>query len=131
MGKARCSSFSARLTPQDSNTAMSPPDFIQSLRQLCINVNNNNILAQLDEVTPATFDNQYYVNLLSGEGLLPSDQVLATGDDQTARDIVIMYAEDPFVFFDEFKNSMLRMGSIGVIGTGGEIRRSCRSVNYY
>lgn len=129
MGKASCSTFSARLR---SSSVTSPPAFIESLQQLCsesTDGDGGNTLAQLDLVTPATFDNQYYINLVSGEGLLPSDQVLVTGDDQ-ARDIVITYAQDPFVFFEDFQSSMLKMGSVGVItGTSGEIRRDCRRAN--
>ncbi|KAM6544989.1 hypothetical protein CsatB_025725 [Cannabis sativa] len=131
MGKARCSSFSARL----QDTTDGSPAFIQFLQQLCSGFGNgggsssSSILAQLDLVTPATFDNQYYVNLISGEGLLPSDQVLVTGDDQT-RQLVETYAQDTFAFFDDFQNSMLKMGSLGVLtGSNGEIRRNCRTIN--
>ncbi|KAF4361425.1 hypothetical protein F8388_012885 [Cannabis sativa] len=131
MGKARCSSFSARL----QDTTDGSPAFIQSLQQLCSGFGNgggsssSSILAQLDLVTPATFDNQYYVNLISGEGLLPSDQVLVTGDDQT-RQLVETYAQDTFAFFDDFQNSMLKMGALGVLtGSNGEIRRNCRTIN--
>ncbi|KAF5953529.1 hypothetical protein HYC85_006385 [Camellia sinensis] len=66
MGKARCSTFSSRLN---------------SLQQLCSESNSDTTLAHLDLVTPSTFDNQYYVNLISGEGLFSSDQILVTGDD--------------------------------------------------
>ena len=80
-------------------------------------------------MSPATFDNQYYINLLSGEGLLPSDQALVTDDYQT-RQLVLSYAEDPLAFFEDFKNSMLKMGSLGALtGNDGEIRRNCRIVN--
>jgi len=109
-------------------------DFLQSLQQLCSpqsNTNTNPILADLDLATPATFDNQYYINLLSGEGLLPSDQVLFAGsnNDQTAQ-IVRLYADDEIAFFEDFKKAMIRMGSIGVLaGNQGEIRRNCRVVN--
>ena len=131
MGRARCSSFSARLQDSgDPNNAS--PAFIQSLQQLCSGSgvgSTGTVLAQLDLVTPATFDNQYYVNLISGEGLLPSDQVLVTGDYQT-HELVETYAQDTFAFFEDFQNSMLRMGSLGVLtGASGEIRRNCRTVN--
>ncbi|KAK3188225.1 hypothetical protein Dsin_027786 [Dipteronia sinensis] len=129
MGKARCSSFSARLQGTGfSNVGDINLDFLQSLRQLC-SFSGSNTLAQLDLVTPATFDNQYYINLLSGEGLLPSDQVLVTEDDQT-RAIVESYVEDQFAFFEDFKYAMVRMGSLGPLtGSNGEIRRNCRIVN--
>ncbi|KAK9003193.1 hypothetical protein V6N11_060759 [Hibiscus sabdariffa] len=127
LGMARCSTFSARL--QGSNGPDINLDFLQNLQQLCSQMDGNSRLAQLDLVSPATFDNQYYVNLLSGEGLLPSDQALVTDDYQT-RQIVLSYAEDPLVFFEDFKSSMLKMGSLGVLtGTDGEVRKNCRVVN--
>ncbi|PON64921.1 Peroxidase [Parasponia andersonii] len=133
MGKARCSSFSGRLQNSgDPNNPLASSAFIQSLQQLCSGSGGGGsgaALAQLDLVTPATFDNQYYVNLISGEGLLPSDQVLVTGDDQT-RELVETYAQDTFAFFEDFQASMLRMGGLGVkTGASGEIRRNCRTVN--
>lgn len=127
MGKARCSSFIGRFqgtsVSNDGDIA-----FLQSLQQLC-SVSGNNALAQLDLVTPATFDNQYYVNLLSGEGLLPSDQVLVTENDDT-RAIVETYVENQYAFFEDFKNSMVKMGNLGPLtGNNGEIRRNCRLTN--
>ncbi|KAK8308639.1 hypothetical protein V6Z11_D02G073300 [Gossypium hirsutum] len=127
LGMARCSTFSSRL--QGSNGPDIDLDFLQNLQQLCSQTDGNSRLARLDLVSPATFDNQYYINLLSGEGLLPSDQALVTDDYQT-RQLVLSYAEDPLAFFEDFKNSMLKMGSLGVLtGTDGQIRGNCRVVN--
>ncbi|KAJ9699832.1 hypothetical protein PVL29_005614 [Vitis rotundifolia] len=130
MGKARCSTFSARLTrSSNSNGPEINVEFMESLQQLCSESGTNVTLAQLDLVTPATFDNQYYVNLLSGEGLLASDQALVSGDDQTRR-IVESYVEDTMIFFEDFRKSILKMGSLGPLtGNNGEIRRNCRAVN--
>lgn len=129
MGKARCTTFTARL--QGSTNPNGPEaslEYVQSLQQLC-SESDGNTLANLDLATPATFDNQYYLNLLSGEGLLLSDQNLATGDDQT-RELVETYAQDPSAFFEDFKDSMVKMGSLGAVTAMiGEIRRDCRSVN--
>ncbi|VVA29619.1 PREDICTED: peroxidase [Prunus dulcis] len=129
MGKARCTTFAARL--QDSTNPNGPEaslEFIQSLQQLC-SVSDSSTLANLDLATPEMFDNQYYVNLLSGEGLLPSDQNLVTGDEQT-RELVETYAQDMSTFFQDFKDSMITLGRLGPFtGTKGEIRRNCRSVN--
>ncbi|XVF38892.1 hypothetical protein REPUB_Repub20aG0142000 [Reevesia pubescens] len=127
MGMARCSTFTSRL--QGSNGPDINLDFLQNLQQLCLESDGNTGLAHLDLVSPATFDNQYYINLLSGEGLLPSDQALVTEDYQT-RQLVLSYAEDPLAFFEDFKNSMLKMGGLGPLtGSDGEIRRNCRIVN--
>ena len=124
MGKARCSTFSARLNGPEINV-----DFMESLQQLCSESGTNTTLAELDLVTPATFDNQYYVNLLSGEGLLTSDQALVSGDEQTHK-IVESYAVDTMIFFEDFRKSMLKMGRLNpLIGKNGEIRRNCRAVN--
>lgn len=130
MGKARCSTFTSRLTgSSNSNGQEINVKFMESLQQLCSESGTNVTLAQLDHVTPATFDNQYYVNLLSGEGLLASDQALVSGDDQTRR-IVESYVEDTMIFFEDFRKSMLKMGSLGPLtGNNGEIRRNCRAVN--
>ncbi|XP_059444621.1 peroxidase 40 [Corylus avellana] len=129
IGKARCPTFSARLQGADQNGLDSNLDFVASLQQLCSGSDSSTAAAHLDLVTPATFDNQYYVNLLSGEGLLPSDQVLVSGDEQT-REIVETYAEDPFVFFEDFKISMLKMGDLRVLTeSNGEIRKNCRAIN--
>ncbi|XP_015062882.1 peroxidase 40 isoform X3 [Solanum pennellii] len=132
IGKARCATFSSRLNNNNNagvrNSEMNL-DFLQSLQQLC-SANNNTTLANLDDMTPSTFDNHYYVNLLSGKGLLVSDQVLATGDDDNTREIVQNYVDDPSLFLEDFKNSMLKMGSLPPpTGTNGEIRVNCRVIN--
>ncbi|XP_059633413.1 peroxidase 40-like [Cornus florida] len=82
MGKARCSTFSSRQkgnSNSDSNGPNIDVAFLTSLQQLCSETDRNTTLAHLDLVTPSTFDNQYYVNLISGEGLIPSDQALVNG----------------------------------------------------
>ncbi|KAL2459351.1 Peroxidase superfamily protein [Forsythia ovata] len=129
MGKARCSTFSSRIN--GNNNANSPDinlEFLQSLQQLCSQSDSNTTLADLDHLTPSMFDNQYYVNILSGEGLLASDQVLATGNDGT-REIIQTYVDDPAAFYEDFKNSMLKMGSLASVSSSGEIRRNCRVAN--
>ncbi|XP_031742928.1 peroxidase 40 isoform X1 [Cucumis sativus] len=130
LGKARCTSFSSRLqTNGGSPNEGANQEFIESLKQLCSAPGSSSTLAQLDIVTPATFDNQYYINLLSGEGLLQSDHVLVTGDYQT-REIVETYAVDPVAFFEDFKQSMVKMGSLKPpAGTQTVIRTNCRTVS--
>ncbi|CAN8274946.1 unnamed protein product [Cochlearia groenlandica] len=130
LGKAKCTSFTARLQPLQTRQPANHGDnleFLESLQQLCSTVDTSVAITQLDLVTPSTFDNQYYVNLLSGQGLLPSDQALAVQDPRT-REIVENYAADQSIFFDDFKKAMVKMG--GIIGDNvGEIRRNCRKIN--
>lgn len=136
IGKARCTTFSSRLNvglssgniPDGGTTNI---DFLSALQELCSGpgADFNSTLAELDYATPAAFDNQYYLNLLSGEGLLVSDQVLAGGD-ESVRSIVKGYAEDPEMFFIDFTLSMVKMGSLmPLTGAKGEVRRNCRIVN--
>ncbi|KAK4767443.1 hypothetical protein SAY86_015193 [Trapa natans] len=130
MGKARCSTFASRINGSpDPHGAVINSEFLLTLQQLCSGPDNNRTLAELDLVTPATFDNQYYANVLAGEGLLQSDQVLVNGDGGT-RQIVELYVEDPLAFFKDFAVSMVRMGRLGSLaGSDGEIRTNCRAVN--
>ncbi|KAL8140360.1 hypothetical protein V2J09_006381 [Rumex salicifolius] len=130
VGKARCSSFSSRLQEGGgSPDGDADAAFLQSLSQLCSPQEQAAAVAELDLVTPATFDNQYYINLLSGEGLLASDQVLTSDD---TRDVVSLYAHDPNAFFADFAASMVKMGRISVLTADvgdGQIRRNCRAIN--
>ncbi|KAK3123250.1 hypothetical protein QOZ80_8AG0627240 [Eleusine coracana subsp. coracana] len=130
IGKARCTTFSARLAGVGVSKDLA---FLQSLQQLCAG-SARSALAHLDLSTPATFDNQYYINLLSGEGLLPSDQALASSGvfpgAEDVTNLVATYAFDASVFFQDFVESMLRMGRLTPGGgSAGEVRRNCRVVN--
>ncbi|KAL5700319.1 peroxidase [Ranunculus cassubicifolius] len=130
IGRARCSTFTPRLRAALATTTNVDPNFISSLQQLCSDSTNNNAtLAFLDLATPATFDNQYFVNLVSGEGLLQSDQVLMSANSPT-RPVVESYATDMLSFFQDFTESMVKMGGIKpLVGNNGEIRRYCRTTN--
>ncbi|KAG9440603.1 hypothetical protein H6P81_020768 [Aristolochia fimbriata] len=131
IGHARCASFTSRLNVgSNAGNLVGDKDFLTSLQQLCSNPGASNVtLAQLDLVSPATFDNQYYMNLLSGEGLLASDQALVSEAGE-ARELVESYSEYPEAFFEDFVAAMVRMGSLSpAAGSGGEIRRDCRRVN--
>jgi peroxidase len=134
IGKARCTTFSARIAGVGVSAGSANKDmgFLQSLQQLCAGSAGSSALAHLDLSTPATFDNQYYINLLSGDGLLPSDQALASpaGAEDVAA-LVADYAFDASLFFDDFAASMLRMGRLAPGGgrASTEVRRNCRVVN--
>ncbi|XP_073133824.1 peroxidase 40 [Henckelia pumila] len=131
IGKARCFTFNGRIS--GSNGTSDGPDvnldFLQSLQQLCLDSDANATLADLDHMTPSTFDNQYYVNLVSGEGLLGSDQALVTGSGETQR-LVESYVDDVGVFFEDFKRAMMKMGSLAS-ENDGEVRRNCRAANQF
>jgi peroxidase len=82
----------------------------------------------LDIRSPNVFDNKYYVDLLNRQTLFTSDQSLYT--DTRTRDIVINFAVNQSLFFQEFVLSMLKMGQLDVLtGSEGEIRNNCWASN--
>ncbi|GLJ28595.1 hypothetical protein SUGI_0563390 [Cryptomeria japonica] len=126
IGKARCSSFRDRLQSQPDPTLGNR--LLSSLKQLC-GSNNTNPLTNLDLKTPITFDNGYYRNLPSREGLLHSDQILYSTDERT-KNLVEYYIQNPEAFFPNFKVSMIKMGNIRpLLDKDGEVRRNCRFPN--
>jgi peroxidase len=97
----------------------------KSQQQRCINANTN--VLPLDEKTPEDFDNRYYGNL-PNRGLLHSDRVLV--DRADLRGLVVQYAFNKNLFFQDFANAMKKMSEMGVLtGANGEIRRNCSRVN--
>ncbi|CAO2179629.1 unnamed protein product [Urochloa humidicola] len=133
IGDSRCTSFRQRLYNQTGNGL---PDFTldasyaASLRPRCPRSGGDQNLFFLDPSGGASFDNQYYKNILARRGLLASDEVLLTGSSATAG-LVKLYAADQGVFFQHFAQSMVKMGNISPLtGADGEIRKHCRRVNH-
>ncbi|CAN0927799.1 Peroxidase 10 [Linum grandiflorum] len=101
---------------------------LTSLQGKCPNRNESNSnLVQLDSTT-TRFDNMYYTNLVNNAGLLDSDQALLVNP--TTGDMVRSYSSNQYLFYSDFKASMIKLGGVGVLtGKDGEIRRKCGSVN--
>ncbi|KAL3614671.1 Peroxidase 72 [Castilleja foliolosa] len=133
IGKARCASIKQRLYNQ---TGDSKPDltldqsYADQLRAKCSNSGKDDQkVFDLDNSTPTTFDNRYFKNLLDHKGLLNSDQVLVTKNNESLA-LVKKYADDNACFFEQFAISMIKMGNINVLkGSHGEIRKQCNKVN--
>ncbi|PON99544.1 Plant peroxidase [Trema orientale] len=132
IGNARCTSFRQRLYNQSGN---GQPDFTlqqsyaAQLRSQCPRSGGDQNLFFLDFVSPTTFDNSYFKNLLASKGLLSSDEVLVTSSG-VSRGLVQKYAENNELFFEQFAKSMVKMGNISPLtGSRGEIRKNCRRVN--
>ncbi|GAV71609.1 peroxidase domain-containing protein [Cephalotus follicularis] len=121
IGIGHCTSFEERLYPNQDSTM--DKKFAKKLKIICPTTNVTNTTV-LDIRSPKKFDNKYYVNLMNREGLFTSDQDLYT--DERTRDIVTSFAEDETLFFDNFVNSMIKMGQLSVLtGKRGEIRANC------
>ncbi|KAF5193301.1 Peroxidase [Thalictrum thalictroides] len=132
IGNSRCTSFRQRLYNQSGN---GKPDFsldqsyAAQLRTHCPRSGGDQILFNLDFVTPTKFDNIYFKNLLASKGLLSSDQILLT-QSQASMELVKKYAKNNELFLDQFAKSMVKMGNISPLtGSRGEIRNRCRVVN--
>ncbi|PON99547.1 Plant peroxidase [Trema orientale] len=132
IGNARCTSFRQRLYNQSGN---GQPDFTleqtyaAQLRSRCPRSGGDQNLFFLDFVSPTTFDNSYFKNLLAFKGLLNSDQVLVTSNG-VSKELVQKYAENNELFFEQFAKSILKMGNISPLtGSRGEIRKNCRRIN--
>ncbi|KAF4361850.1 hypothetical protein F8388_003171, partial [Cannabis sativa] len=135
-GRAKCETFSFRLYNFNNTNNPDPtlsPTLLATLRQLCPQGGNGSVLTNLDPVTPNTFDNKYFSNLQSENGILQTDQELFSNPGTDAPDtanIVNVFSADQRIFFGQFVVSMIKMGNIKVLtGSQGEIRSNCRRIN--
>jgi peroxidase len=115
VGKARCSSFSDRTNRPNPND-----NFAKELAQFC--VGDKDRQRNLDEITPDSFDNRYFVDLINRKGVLTSDQGLANHD-RTGW-IVGVFANDQGNFFEKFAKAMEKMSRMTSPG-GVKARRNC------
>ncbi|OAY31213.1 hypothetical protein MANES_14G093400v8 [Manihot esculenta] len=136
IGMARCANFRARIYGDFETASDRSPmseTYLSNLKSICpaAGGGDNNVSA-MDNITPNLFDNSYYQILLKGEGLLNSDQELYSSilGIQT-KQLVVKYAHDPIGFFQQFSDSMVKLGNITNSDSfaNGEVRKNCRFVN--
>ncbi|ESW29585.1 hypothetical protein PHAVU_002G082100 [Phaseolus vulgaris] len=136
IGMAQCKNFRSRIYGDFESTSLKNPiseSHLSSLRSVCppVGGGDNNITA-MDYMTPNLFDNSFYQLLINGEGLLNSDQEMYSSlFGIETRELVKKYAADPLAFFQQFSESMVKMGNITNSESfiTGEIRKNCRFVN--
>ncbi|KAG8048069.1 hypothetical protein GUJ93_ZPchr0008g14193 [Zizania palustris] len=132
VGFAHCTRFTNRLYNHSSDEATDPSmdrNYATQLMEACPRNVGPTIAVNMDPVSPITFDNIYYANLVGGLGLFTSDQVLYT--DKASRAIVKEFAANQTAFFDAFVSSMVKLGRLGVKkGKDGEVRRDCTKFNH-
>ncbi|TVU20817.1 hypothetical protein EJB05_30414, partial [Eragrostis curvula] len=137
IGVGHCNLFSTRLfnftgkdNPSDVDPSINPPyaKFLQGqCRRNLQDLNDNTTVVPMDPGSSLSFDNHYFVNVKAHQGMFTSDAALLTND-RSAN--IVDKLQDSGVFFDSFKNSIKRMGQIGVLtGTNGQIRKKCNVVN--
>ncbi|CAK7326452.1 unnamed protein product [Dovyalis caffra] len=137
IGMARCENFRARIYGDFKTTSERSPmseTHLKNLKSMCPaagGAGDNNVSA-MDYITPNLFDNSFYQLLLKGDGLLNSDQELYSSLlGVNTKNLVIKYAHDPLAFFQQFSDSMVKMGNITNPDSfvNGEVRTNCRFVN--
>jgi len=126
LGQAQCLTFKGRLYDNSSDI---DAGFSSTRKRRCPVNGGDTTLAPLDQVTPNSFDNNYYRNLMQKKGLLESDQVLF-GTGASTDSIVTEYSRNPSRFASDFSAAMIKMGDIQTLtGSDGQIRRICSDVN--
>lgn len=136
IGMARCKNFRARIYGDFEFTSDKNPisqSQLSNLRSICsLTKGADNNVTAMDYVTPNLFDNSFFHLLLKGEGLLNSDQELYSSVfGIETRQLVNKYAADALAFFQQFSDSMVKMGNITNPESfvNGEVRKNCRFVN--
>lgn len=128
IGQARCVIFRSRIYA--NGTSDIDAGFASTRRRGCPASGGDSNLAALDLVTPNSFDNNYFKNLIQKKGLLASDQILYSGGSTDS--IVSEYSKTPATFTSDFGKAMIKMGNIKPLtGSQGEIRRICSAINYH
>ncbi|XP_042515736.1 peroxidase A2-like [Macadamia integrifolia] len=132
-GRVRCIIINARLY-NFNNTGNPDPTLnttlLEELQNICPNDGNGSLLTNLDPNTPDTFDNVYFSNLESNEGILQSDQELYSTPGADTIPIVKNFSSNQSAFFESFAQAMINMANISPLtGSDGEIRLNCRKVN--
>ncbi|OMO72645.1 Plant peroxidase [Corchorus olitorius] len=127
IGQAACFTFRDWIY---SNQNILELSFVSKLRLICPPLTGNNgTFVKFDPVTPDTFDNGYYKNLMQKKGLLKTDQLLFSNGGSTAK-IVEEYSKDPSKFKSDFAAAIVKMGDIQPLtGSAGIIRKNCRRVD--
>ncbi|KAK1425486.1 hypothetical protein QVD17_20838 [Tagetes erecta] len=121
IGQAQCFLFRDRIYNNGSDV---DAGFASTRRRGCPINEGNEKLAPLDLVTPNSFDNNYFKNLIQKKGLLESDQVLFSGG--STDDIVREYSNNPSKFKSDFAAAMIKMSeNRPLTGQEGVIRRIC------
>ncbi|CAB4282069.1 unnamed protein product [Prunus armeniaca] len=127
IGKARCTSFRARIYNETNIDA----SFAKVRQSKCPSTagSGDNNLAPLDVQTPDTFDTAYFKNLINQKGLLHSDQILFNNGGSTDS-LVKTYSGSANTFNSDFAKAMIKMGdNKPLTGSNGEIRLNCRRPN--
>ncbi|KAA8515536.1 hypothetical protein F0562_018853 [Nyssa sinensis] len=128
LGVGHCINIVDRLYDPEPDEGMDQ-SFEAQLRLSCpTQIPVENLTMVPNDITPLTFDNQYYRDVLMGRGLFGIDSSISR-DPRTAP-IVSQFALDQNYFFQVFSAAFVKLSSTNVLTKGkGEVRRQCNQVN--
>ncbi|KAL8131241.1 peroxidase 27-like [Apium graveolens] len=131
IGISHCGPFTNRLYNNSGKGDTDPTmdqTYISRLKVKC-KPGDSTTIVEMDPGSAKTFDNDYYTLVSQRRGLFKSDSALLN-DDVTKKYVNRQVASGGSTFFADFKESMVKMGQIGVLtGSAGEIRKTCGFVN--
>ncbi|KAL6535889.1 hypothetical protein OROHE_012733 [Orobanche hederae] len=132
IGVSQCSSFTKLLYNFTGNGDQDPTmddKYAANLKaNKCKSINSTKIV-EMDPGSSRSFDLSYYKLVLKRMGLFESDAALLTSSVTKSYITQIVWGSLDH-FYEEFANSMEKMGRIEVkTGSAGEIRRHCAFVN--
>ncbi|XP_073051579.1 peroxidase 29 [Primulina eburnea] len=130
LGITHCSNIHSRLYhSQGGKKDAIEPKFKNFLKIICPPVSwASNISFVPNDLTPLTFDNQYFASAIHGRGLLRVDAEMPLHS--RTGPFVTKFANDRGAFFRAFSSAFVKLGSSNVLtGTRGMIRRRCNALH--
>ncbi|KAG7997811.1 hypothetical protein I3843_01G227800 [Carya illinoinensis] len=126
LGIGHCRNFKERLRPVIDPTLS--PTFSLLLQTVCSDPSLSDVAFAQNDATAFIFDNQYFIDIQNGRGLLKIDSEIAT--DPRTMPHVIAFGKDMQQFFHMFTSGFLKLSSYKVlVGEKGEIRSDCSFEN--
>ncbi|TYI30344.1 hypothetical protein ES332_A05G380600v1 [Gossypium tomentosum] len=131
VGFSHCSHFANCFYSFSPSSPVDPnldPTYVKQLKQACPQNVDPSIAINMDPVTPRTFDNKYFKNLVANKGLFTSDEVLYTN--RASRPTVVRFSKKQNEFKEAFIAAMRKLGRVGVkTGKHREIKVDCTAFN--